>query len=122
MGVVTRTPYGEAIVALLLGWWGFWLLLPSSTFSSAPVYEPMRDLMAEGLWGLGFLMLALTHGLTFVRVYKRLRIVCLASEAAASTFISVMLYLGNPGGTGWGQYLILAIACVGMAARPTRAY
>jgi hypothetical protein len=63
------TEIGELVSALLAMAWGFWMLLPWSTFSAAPrVYVTLQWLCnSEVVWGLFYLLVGIAQLVSVIR-------------------------------------------------------
>jgi hypothetical protein len=80
--------------------WGLFLLLPFSTFATAASFSVMQRYAPEWLWGA--LIFGIGYNLKFAALSKKTKRIrdALFGTSVIWIFITFMLVLGNPFGTG----------------------
>lgn len=101
----------ERMLAAVIAWWGFILLLPHSTFADSRGYDSMANLAPESAWGAAMLLLGLIQmgGILAASrgIYRlRLRRAVLWTEIGFFAFAAAAIASGNPWAASWGWDLI----------------
>jgi hypothetical protein len=92
--------------------WGFWLMLPFDTFSTARVYAPMVALAPEPVWGIGLCLIGLAQSAAIVQGSLKARHLVSILALAAWSFILVMFLVGNALSIGVAFYILYVVASV----------
>ena len=97
----------ELLSALQMALWCVVLAWPAATFA-LPAYSPMRAAgLTETGWAMVFGLVGVAQAAGLALDRKGLRLLGLVGAAGLYGFLAVMLWYGNPIGTGWGGNLVL---------------
>ena len=83
--------FGGAVAFL----WGFWLLLPWSTFAASPSFAAMSELAPEWAWGLFICSLGTTQLVGLIANRWQWRRRSTLSMCLVWVFVSVMFMIAN---------------------------
>ena len=87
---------------------GVWLASPLMTFSTAPGYRKMSEIMPEFWWGVLLVFLSLVHVDTMIHANLNVRRNVALFEMGAWIFITWASVVSNPAGLGVPIFGLLA--------------
>lgn len=109
IALYSPTERAELFIGLMAILWGLVLLNPyGAAFASTPTFSAMAQVARENVWGSGAFV---TGTITFLALgsdWRAVRRWCAFAHALAWSFIAAMLAIGNPLGTGWVVYGLVA--------------
>ncbi|AXH69575.1 hypothetical protein HWB79_gp238 [Streptomyces phage LukeCage] len=113
-----RKPINTAAISIMGAYtfvWGLWLALPWATFERSPIYEAMKTLAPELVWG----PVAMLIGLLMLRGVWKQSYRALQAGAAAGFYywlvIAVFYILGSWESVGWINAFMVSLYCAFVA-------
>lgn len=123
----TKTARIEFILGFFAVSFGFWLLLPPTTFAASHIYTAMAQVASEEVWGIVFFLIGLlqmhysTEHVRHDGLYLRHRYFLSRAAVALWLFTTAMFAAGNFWATATAIYfaiaLVTASVCITLGRR-----
>lgn len=98
----------HAALSAVMGWLGFVLILPGSTFDGNPAWRIFASMGAEDTWALSFWLVACAGLIGLTTAMPSLRLFCVIVLSTAHGTVALLFLFSNPAGGASGTYAVLA--------------